>query len=316
LLFTKKDGKEQRLSSADFYSDSFLNRKTATCIKEFFESREIMPELPEVETIARSLHCGRDGICPIVGKRVDETHLYWKKTLANTTAEKMNDILTDQIIQKVGRRGKYLIIDFHNTNLLIHLRMSGDVRVEQKDDSEKMKHDRLALDFTDGWRLVFNDPRKFGRAWLVADPLEIIQDLGPEPLDPSLNAKRFHQKLVARKRQLKPLLLDQTFLAGLGNIYTDEALHLAQLHPMRSSASLHPDESRRLLHAIRTILKQGIRRNGASIDWVYRGGEFQNHFRVYQRQGEACSRCGTPIQRILVGQRGTHFCPHCQPLHG
>ncbi len=273
-----------------------------------------MPELPEVETIARSLHCGRDGICPIVEKKVKKAHLYWQKTLANATAKDLNDILTNQVIQRVSRRGKYLIINFDKTSLLIHLRMSGDLRVNQSRGVKRQKHDRLVLDFTDGCRLVFNDPRKFGRAWLVSNPLEILQDLGPEPLDRSLTANRFHQMLVARKRQLKPLLLDQTFLAGLGNIYTDEALHLARLHPLRSSASLLPAESRTLLNSIRSVLKQGIRRNGASIDWVYRGGQFQNHFRVYQRQGEGCPVCGTPIQRILVGQRGTHFCPVCQPI--
>ena len=243
-----------------------------------------------------------------------KAHLYWQKTLANTSAKKMNDILANHVIQNVSRRGKYLIINFDNSNLLIHLRMSGDLRVDQNDGVVTQKHDRLVLDFTDGWRLVFNDPRKFGRAWLVSDPLEILQALGPEPLDPSLTAKRFHQMLTTRKRQLKPLLMDQTFLAGLGNIYTDEALHLARLHPLRSSASLLPTESRTLLHSIRSVLRQGIRSNGASIDWVYRGGEFQNHFRVYQRQGEGCPVCETPIQRILVGQRGTHFCPVCQPL--
>lgn len=273
-----------------------------------------MPELPEVETIVRSLNCGKDGICSIVGKKIKKAHLFWQKTLANASAKDLNDILTNQVIQKVGRRGKYLIIKFDKTNLLIHLRMSGDLRVNQCIGMEKQKHDRLALDFTDGWCLVFNDPRKFGRAWLVSDPSEILQDLGPEPLDPLLTAKRFHLMLTTRNRQLKPLLLDQTFLAGLGNIYTDEALHLARLHPLRSSASLLPTESRALLLSIRSVLKQGIRRNGASIDWVYRGGEFQNHFRVYQRQGEACPVCGTTIQRILVGQRGTHFCPVCQTL--
>lgn len=244
-----------------------------------------------------------------------KAHLYWQKTLANCSAKKLNGILTSQVVRKVGRRGKYLIINFDNTNLLIHLRMSGDLRVAQNNGMAREKHDRLVLDFTDGWRLVFNDPRKFGRAWLLSDPSEVLSDLGPEPLDPSLTVERFHHMLVSKKRQLKPLLLDQTFLAGLGNIYTDEALHLARLHPLRSSASLLPTESRALLLSIRSVLRQGIRRNGASIDWVYRGGNYQNHFRVYQRQGKACPVCSTPIQRILVGQRGTHYCPICQSLH-
>jgi formamidopyrimidine-DNA glycosylase len=121
--------------------------------------------------------------------------------------------------------------------------------------------------------------------------------------------------LAERKRSLKPLLLDQTFIAGLGNIYTDEALHLARLHPLRRSDSLTPAEVRALWKGIRQALRSGIAHNGASIDWVYRGGGMQHHFRVYGRADEACFNCGTPIRRITVGQRGTHFCPHCQPEH-
>jgi formamidopyrimidine-DNA glycosylase len=273
-----------------------------------------MPELPEVETIARSLQCGRDGICPIVGKKVQRAHLKWKRTLANSTELKLNGELKGQVIQQVGRRGKFIIIQLDRSALLIHLRMSGDLRVEDGRETFLQKHDRLVIGFTDGDRLVFNDPRKFGRAWLVADPLELLSDLGPEPLAAALTPSRFHQMLVSRKRQLKPLLLDQTFLAGLGNIYTDEALHQARLHPLQPSDSLTPEESRVLLSSIRSVLKKGIRRNGASIDWVYRGGQFQNHFRVYQRQGKPCLVCHTPIVRTLVGQRSTHFCPACQPL--
>jgi formamidopyrimidine-DNA glycosylase len=116
------------------------------------------------------------------------------------------------------------------------------------------------------------------------------------------------------KRQIKPLLLDQSFLAGLGNIYADESLNLARIHPLQRADRLTKAEARRLLASIRSVLAEGIRRNGASIDWVYRGGDFQNHFRVYQRTGQPCPRCGTPVERIVVGQRGTHFCPHCQTL--
>jgi formamidopyrimidine-DNA glycosylase len=120
--------------------------------------------------------------------------------------------------------------------------------------------------------------------------------------------------LVERRRQLKPLLLDQTFVAGLGNIYADEALWVAKLHPLASSATLSKPQSAALLRGIRKVLAEGIRRNGASIDWVYRGGEFQNHFHAYQRTGEKCPRCGSKIKRIAVGQRSTHFCPTCQKL--
>ncbi len=274
-----------------------------------------MPELPEVETITRALHCGKDGSCPIVGKKVARTHLNWKRTLANSTAGKLNKQLTGQIVQSVSRRGKFVVITFDQETLLIHLRMSGDLRVESADRSSIQKHDRLVIDFTDGDRLVFNDPRKFGRAWLTENPQEILGNLGTEPLDPRLTYPQFHQMLKKRKRQLKLLLLDQSFLAGLGNIYTDEALHLARLHPLKSSNTVTEAQSKELLKAIRTVLNEGIQRNGASIDWVYRGGDFQNHFRVYQRDGQPCLVCGATMERILVGQRGTHFCPVCQKLN-
>jgi formamidopyrimidine-DNA glycosylase len=121
-----------------------------------------------------------------------------------------------------------------------------------------------------------------------------------------------YSALHNKHRQLKPLLLDQTFLAGLGNIYTDETLHIAKLHPLAVSDSLTPEQTQALQDAVRKVLKEGLRRNGASIDWVYRGGEFQNHFRVYDREGKPCPVCGTKIERIVVGQRSTHYCPKCQ----
>ncbi|HOR78751.1 MAG TPA: zinc finger domain-containing protein, partial [Anaerolineaceae bacterium] len=170
--------------------------------------------------------------------------------------------------------------------------------------------------FNSGWKLVFNDTRKFGRAWLTEDPQKVLSGIGPEPLDPDLTPDKFHAMLQVRSRQIKPLLMDQRFLAGLGNIYTDEALFSAGIHPLRRSDTLTQPEAERLLAAIREVLQQGILAKGASIDWVYRGGDFQNHFQVYKRTGSPCPRCGTPIQRIVVGQRSTHFCPVCQPLGG
>ena len=162
--------------------------------------------------------------------------------------------------------------------------------------------------------MVFNDTRKFGRVWLVEDAQSVLGGLGPEPLDESLTGSDFYRMLQKQKRQIKPLLLDQSFLAGLGNIYTDEALFQARIHPLTAACAIQKSEANELLAAIRSVLQEGIQRNGASIDWVYRGGDFQNHFQVYQRDGQPCSRCGTEIQRITVGQRGTHFCPRCQIL--
>ena len=225
--------------------------------------------------------------------------------------------LIGQNVQTVWRRGKFVVIQFEDQHLLIHLRMSGDLRVEgirdERGNSKPLqKHDRLVLEFRDGSRLAFNDTRKFGRAWLTKEPQEVLGKLGAEPLDPALTEAKFHQMVIRRKRQLKPLLLDQTFLAGLGNIYVDEALFLARLHPLQNACLLSEQQSAVLLKAIRNVLRKGIHRNGASIDWVYRGGEFQNEFCVYQRDGQPCPACGTRIERMLVGQRGTHYCPNCQ----
>ncbi|MCH7480805.1 MAG: DNA-formamidopyrimidine glycosylase, partial [Chloroflexi bacterium] len=136
--------------------------------------------------------------------------------------------------------------------------------------------------------------------------------LGPEPLDPEFTPGEFAERLAARKRQIKPLLLDQAFLAGVGNIYADESLHLAKIHPLSRSDQLSRTQAETLLKSIRAVLNAGIEMNGASLDWVYRGGDYQNHFRVYSRGDEACMVCGTSIERSVVGQRGTYHCPNCQ----
>ncbi len=277
-----------------------------------------MPELPEVETIVRALRDGGRGHPSIVGKTVSDARLLWKRTLAYPNPNGFARKLRNEQIASVNRRGKFIVFNLTHYSLLIHLRMSGDLLVEQDLDSNGhvtafQPHDRMILHFEDGWRLAFNDARKFGRVWLVEDPATILQSLGPEPLSPDLTPEIFHQMLISRKRQLKPLLLDQSFLAGLGNIYTDEALHLAGLHPLTQANQLDEVQSAKLLSSIKHVLEDGLESNGASIDWVYRGGDFQNHFRVYQRTGEACPVCGTSILRITVGQRGTHFCPTCQP---
>jgi formamidopyrimidine-DNA glycosylase len=273
-----------------------------------------MPELPEVETIARVLREGAKSTeDALLGRRIESAEVLWPRTLANLSPQVFCAQISGQTIQAVIRRGKFLVLPLSSDTLLVHLRMSGDMRVEHAQDNPVLKHDRLILNLDNGSRLAFNDTRKFGRAWLLADPQEVLGSLGPEPFDPALDTDSFHEMLQARSRQLKPLLMDQSFLAGLGNIYTDEALHLAKLHPLRLSGTISLPEAERLLVAIRAVLTEGIRRNGASIDWVYRGGDFQNHFRVYGRTGESCPECGGTIERLLVGQRGTHICPNCQP---
>jgi len=264
-----------------------------------------MPELPEVETIARILRP------KLVGKTIVESDLRWARTLAFPSAKKFKRQIKGQVIKGISRRAKYINIQLQDYNLMIHLRMSGDLLI--KDGKIKPeKHDRLILALSSEGQLVFNDTRKFGRVWLTNAPEEILGKLGPEPLGDEFTAKWLHQNLHSRHRQLKPLLLDQTFLAGLGNIYTDEALHKAKLHPLQASDSVNARQAESLWNAIREILQEGIRTNGASIDWVYRGGEYQNHFRVYDRAGEPCPVCGTKIKKLIVGQRGTHICPKCQ----
>lgn len=266
-----------------------------------------MPELPEVETIARALRP------TLIGRTIRAAQVLWPRTISVPTAEQFEQQIAGQTIQSIGRRAKYLLIHLDRQTLIVHLRMSGDLAVV--DEAEPpAPHDRVLLALDGSQRLAFNDARKFGRMWLTDAPQNVFANLGPEPLASDFTPALLGERLLSSRRQLKPLLLDQSVLAGMGNIYTDEALHRAGLHPLRNSATLTEAELVRLWQAIRDALEEGIRRNGASIDWVYRGGDFQNHFRVYQRTGEPCPVCGRLVQRIVVGQRGTHFCPGCQPL--
>ncbi len=267
-----------------------------------------MPELHEVETIVRGLRAANN----VIGKTIMNSQVLWQRSLAVPLPVVFHEQLKGQQILAVDRRGKFIIIRLTRQSLLIHLRMSGDIFVETGETTRNLKHDRVVLEFSDGSRLAFNDTRKFGRVWLVDDPQSVLGDLGPEPLEDSLTDELFFESLSHSKRQVKPLLLDQTFIAGLGNIYTDEALFSAGIHPCTPANLITLGKAADLLCAIRQVLHEGIKRNGASIDWVYRGGDFQNYFNVYQRGGEPCRRCGTPIERITLGQRGTHYCPHCQ----
>ena len=266
-----------------------------------------MPELPEVETFARQLKPA------LVGKKILSVDLRWNRTLATPSPKKFREQIVGQRIMDVGRRAKFLNIQLKDFNLLVHLRMSGDLLIRNSTIGLE-KHDRLIIKLSGNKSLVFNDTRKFGRVWLTANSDEVLGRLGPEPFGREFTPQWLYTALHHKKRQLKPLLLDQTFLAGLGNIYTDEALHIAKLHPVATSDSVTAQQAEALHEAIRKVLRAGIRRNGASIDWAYRGGQFQNYFRVYDREGTACPACGTEIQKIIVGQRGTHICPQCQSV--
>jgi formamidopyrimidine-DNA glycosylase len=266
-----------------------------------------MPELPEVETISRKLKPD------LVGKTIISADLRWPRTLAFPSPRRFKAQIQEQKIREVGRRAKFIIIQLSDFQLLVHLRMSGDLFLRDSTIRPET-HDRLVIKLSGNKSLVFNDTRKFGRVWLTANPQDVLGRLGPEPLESGFTAEWLHAALHHKHRQLKPLLLDQTFLAGLGNIYADEALHMAKLHPLTISNSVTVEQAQALHQAIHSVLNEGIRRNGASFDWVYRGGEFQNYFRVYDRKDQECPVCGARIERILVGQRGTHYCPKCQVM--
>jgi formamidopyrimidine-DNA glycosylase len=249
----------------------------------------------------------------VIGKRIQRVTVKWPRHVARPSARVLQQELRGQTIEALGRRGKYLIFQLSGGALLIHLKMSGDLKLVGPGTAAD-KHAHTIFHFTDGTALRFSDTRKFGKVFWVRQAEEVTGALGPEPLEDGFTAARLGRMLAERHRTLKPLLLDQTFIAGLGNIYTNEALHLAGLHPLRRSDSLSPAEVSALWRAIRQALRSGIKHNGASIDWVYRGGEMQHHFRVYDRAGKPCLTCGMPIRRIVVGQRGTHYCPRCQLL--
>jgi formamidopyrimidine-DNA glycosylase len=199
--------------------------------------------------------------------------------------------------------------------MLIHLGMSGRLEWEHGHIIEP-DHLRAAWKLSGGARLLFCDARKFGRIKYTRDPNEALGRLGLEPLARNFTVDALVETLQSRSRQLKPLLLEQSAVAGLGNIYIDEALHRARLHPLVRSDQLRRTEIRRLHQSIQRVLREAIRRCGTSFDWAYPGGTMQGHLRAYGRKGLPCHRCGAAIARILVGQRSTHFCPACQALPG
>ena len=264
-----------------------------------------MPELPEVGTIVNRLRAD------LIGRKIEAADLLWERTLASPKPAHFKKNVIGQSISAVKRRGKYIVLPLSLDTLLIHLRMSGDILIRR--ESEPIhKHDRLVLHFDNEHYLAFSNMRKFGRVWLTPTPEDVLGKLGPEPLDDAFRAEMLYEKLQGHKRQIKPLLLDQHFIAGMGNIYTDEALHLADLHPLTKSDLIKEKQAQILWKSIRKVLREGIARNGTSIDWIYRGGDFQNYLQVYGRKNKPCFKCGSPIKKTTVGQRGTHFCPQCQ----
>jgi formamidopyrimidine-DNA glycosylase len=282
-----------------------------------------VPELPEVETVARDLRPR------IVGATIVGTRCTWSRTIRTHDPEAFAAAVAGRRIEAVHRRAKLVVVDLSGeAALTIHLKMTGQLFVVPSGAAED-PYVRLVLELADGREIRFRDIRKFGRVGLYPrDPAtgELVTETGgaavfaghgPEPLDDAFTLRAFRARLRRRKGRLKPLLLDQAFLAGVGNIYADEALWTARLHPLRSAPTLRPPDERRLYEAIRSILAEAVERRGSSIDDYTApdgDGEMQEHLNVYQRTAEACPRCGRPIRRIVIGARATHFCSWCQRL--
>jgi formamidopyrimidine-DNA glycosylase len=283
-----------------------------------------MPELPEVETVARDLRRLVVG-STIVGAAGD-----WPRMIAShASVAAFAEGIAGRRIAAVGRRAKLVVVDLSgDAALTIHLKMTGQLFVVPA-GAPSDRHLHLALALDDGREIRFRDIRKFGRVGLwPRDPRtgavlggaaggELFAGHGPEPLSASFTLLAFRARLKGRHGRLKPLLLDQAFVAGIGNIYADEALWRARLHPLRRATSLRPASEARLYRAVRSVLAEAIERRGASIDDYTApdgDGSMQEHLAVYQRAGEPCLRCGRPVRRIVVGQRATHYCSWCQRL--
>jgi formamidopyrimidine-DNA glycosylase len=275
-----------------------------------------MPELPEVETIRLALEPH------LVGRRFDRVEINDPRLVRPFEPMAVAAELEGERVSAVDRRGKYLIVRFESGRaLLIHLRMTGSLRHAKRGLRADDPHRRAVVKLDDGSDVAYRDVRRFG-TWLLLEPGELDPYLetrvGGEPLERSFTARRLGERLEGRRAPIKAALLDQRTVAGLGNIYVDEALWRAQIHPLRPAQTLTPDEITRLTRSIKEVLKAGIARQGATLrDYSTPDGgrgRMQDRFRVYGRAGRPCSRCGTPIDKISAGGRGTWYCPFCQRL--
>jgi formamidopyrimidine-DNA glycosylase len=274
-----------------------------------------VPELPEVESVRRALE-------PVlVGRRFDRVRIDDPRLVRPFEPAEVAAELEGERVASVGRRGKYLIVRFESGRvLLIHLRMTGSLLHAPSGSLPDDPHRRAVVNLDDESDVAYRDVRRFG-TWLLLEPCEadpyIDSKLGDEPLDALFTAARLGERLAGRRGALKAALLDQRTLAGLGNIYVDEALWRARLSPLRAAGGLDGGELRRLHRGIRAALEQGLARQGSTLR-DYRlpdgsGGSMQDEFHVYGRGGEPCDRCGTPIARIRIAGRSSWFCPSCQP---
>ena len=268
-----------------------------------------MPELPEVETI-------RNELSPwVVGQCFTQVTIFDADLAPETSIEKFRRKLIGQTVNGLDRRGKYLIFNLDNQALIMHFRMTGTLLLNPKGID---RYARASFQFSSGNQLVFIDRRRLGVMWLVGNADAIVGKLGPEPLDESFTPGILGQRLSQRHIPIKAALIDQSVIAGIGNMYADEALFAARIHPLRKANTLAAEEIQTLYHCIREILWSAIGNKGASVDTYVRPegqlGTAQFDFKVAHRDGQRCPLCGTPIKRILVRSRGTYFCPKCQPL--
>ena len=271
-----------------------------------------MPELPEVETIKNEL------LPHIVGRRVIGVTLFWEGIVRQPSVKEFCPRLIGQGFTGIRRRGKYLIFSLTSGEvLIIHLKMTGSLLLKPT-SAECGRFVRAILHLDNGTEIHFRDPRKFGVMWLVDNAESVVSKLGPEPLEPGFTPKILAQRLARRTAPIKALLPDQTVIAGIGNMYADEALFAAGIHPLRSGGSLSSVEMECLHRAIQQVLRSAIGNKGASVDTYFRPdgtlGTAHSQFKVAHRlSGKLCPVCGTTIERIVVRNRGTYFCPHCQP---
>jgi formamidopyrimidine-DNA glycosylase len=271
-----------------------------------------MPELPEVETIARQLR--ERGV---EGRKIIAVRVGWPRTIEPLSVPEFSEKLIGATIDEISRVGKWMVFSLGSGQaLLVHLRMAGSFALEPG------RYDRVVLELSGGLTLHYRDPRKFGRWKLVNDPGVILGALGPDALTPRFSPDYFREELSRRHRKVKALLLDQSMVAGLGNIYADEALWEAMVHPERLSDSLSEEETMVLFQAIRHVLQVGIRNRGTSLgegkanyrDVEGKTGEHREEVKAYGRSGKPCERCGTRLEKIVVVQRGSTFCPVCQVI--
>ena len=275
-----------------------------------------MPELPEVEAV-------RTGVeLLVLGKTVAQVDVLWPSIIESPEVEEFTHQLIGETLEGMSRRGKFLIFNWTHFDMVSHLRMEGKYEVHQQSDPIA-KHTHVIFKFTDGSELRYLDVRKFGRMTLLAKGTALqykgITKLGPEPTPETFTLEPFKTALKRHQKAIKPLLLEQKLVTGLGNIYVDEALFESQIHPEQPANTLTGKEVERLYQSIIDVLVRAVEAGGTTIrtykNALGEAGKFQVSLNAYGLTGEPCRRCGTPIVKTKVAQRGTHFCPNCQKIH-